>query len=63
MTWLSLRLRLRAVLRKGGGGGVGTVRPAEPEEVAAVTCFLASDDASYITGEVVTVAGGWCMHA
>lgn len=38
-------------------------RIGEPSEVAAVTAFLASDDASYITGEVITVAGGQYMHA
>jgi len=38
-------------------------RGGRPEEVAAVTCFLASDDASYITGEAITVSGGWYMHA
>ena len=34
-------------------------RMGEPVEVARVAAFLASDDASYITGSTITVSGGW----
>jgi 3alpha(or 20beta)-hydroxysteroid dehydrogenase len=33
-------------------------RMGEPEEVAALMCFLASDDASYMTGAEIAVDGG-----
>ncbi|HVB37133.1 MAG TPA: 3-oxoacyl-[acyl-carrier-protein] reductase, partial [Vicinamibacterales bacterium] len=36
-------------------------RPGTPEDVAAAVCFLASDEASYITGHVLAVNGGMYM--
>jgi dihydroxycyclohexadiene carboxylate dehydrogenase len=33
-------------------------RYGTPEEEAAAICFLAADEASYITGEIINVAGG-----
>ena len=34
-------------------------RPAQPEDIAAAALFMASDDASYITGTNLFVDGGW----
>lgn len=33
-------------------------RPATPQDVGAAVAFLASDDASYITGQIIAVDGG-----
>jgi 2-hydroxycyclohexanecarboxyl-CoA dehydrogenase len=37
-------------------------RIGEPEDVAGIVCFLASDEASFITGQVISVSGGLSMH-
>jgi 3-oxoacyl-[acyl-carrier protein] reductase len=37
-------------------------RYAEPAEIARVVAFLASDDASFITGSEVAVDGGWLAY-
>ena len=36
-------------------------RKGEPEEIAYATAFLASDEAAYITGQVLAVDGGMAM--
>jgi meso-butanediol dehydrogenase/(S,S)-butanediol dehydrogenase/diacetyl reductase len=46
-------------LKKLGEAVVPTGRLADPVEIARVVLFLASDDASYMTGSLVTVDAGY----
>ena len=36
-------------------------RAGRPEDVAAVVAFLASDEAGYVTGEIINVGGGYVL--
>ncbi len=47
--------------REGWAARIPLKRLGTPEDVAAAVCFLASDEASYITGQVVAVNGGMYM--
>ena len=37
-------------------------RLGRPDDIPGIVCFLASDDAAYITGQVISVSGGLTMH-
>lgn len=45
-------------VREKAVGAIPLGRVAQPEEVAAVTLFFASDDASYVTGQTLFIDGG-----
>ncbi|MNC60828.1 General stress protein 39 [compost metagenome] len=40
------------------GGNTPMQRPGQPEEVAPAYVFLASDDSSYMSGQVLHINGG-----
>ena len=37
-------------------------RLGQPDDIAGIVAFLASDEAAYITGQVISVSGGLTMH-
>jgi 3-oxoacyl-[acyl-carrier protein] reductase len=48
-------------IKKGILGRIPMERYGRPEEVAAAIAFLAGDEASYITGQVLNIDGGMVM--
>jgi 3-oxoacyl-[acyl-carrier protein] reductase len=50
--------RLTASQREEAGAAFGLGRIGEPADTAGVVAFLASEDASFITGQVIYAAGG-----
>jgi NAD(P)-dependent dehydrogenase (short-subunit alcohol dehydrogenase family) len=57
--WGGRGVRVNAVMYRRWIDGTPMARLGEPEEVASVILFLASDAASLMTGSIVTVDGGY----
>ena len=62
---------LRSYLQEGEAGqkvyealrrAIPMKRLGQPEDLPGVVAFLASEDAAYITGQVISVSGGLTMH-
>jgi 3-oxoacyl-[acyl-carrier protein] reductase len=48
-------------VKQSSVGAIALGRFGQPEEVAAVAGFLSSDEAGYVTGQVILVDGGLAM--
>jgi hypothetical protein len=52
------RIRRRRRSARSGGRVVNISSGGEPADTAGVVAFLASDDAAFVTGQVICNAGG-----
>ena len=43
-------------------GAIPMKRVGQPEDIPGAVCFLASEDAAFITGQTISVSGGLTMH-
>jgi 3-oxoacyl-[acyl-carrier protein] reductase len=48
---------------QAGANNVPLKRLGEPEDIAEAVYYLASENASYITGPILPVEGGMCVQA
>ncbi|MDH3726874.1 MAG: SDR family oxidoreductase, partial [Myxococcales bacterium] len=49
-------------LREGLRRAIPMRRLGQPDDIPGIVAFLASDDADFITGQVISVSGGLTMH-
>jgi 3-oxoacyl-[acyl-carrier protein] reductase len=57
-----MTINLPEDVKKGYLARIPAGRFGKPEEVASVVTFLASDDATYVNGQTITVDGGMVMY-
>ncbi|HWU38671.1 MAG TPA: SDR family oxidoreductase, partial [Candidatus Acidoferrum sp.] len=62
-TQTDLTAPLPEAVKKGMIEGSYLKRMAQPEDIAKAILFLASDDANFITGQMVLVDGGFSLKA
>jgi NAD(P)-dependent dehydrogenase (short-subunit alcohol dehydrogenase family) len=55
-------LKTMDVLVEWTVGGTPMGRLGQPEEIAKAALFLASDDASFVTGHTLVIDGGWTLR-
>jgi len=58
----SAAMSARTHMTESAVGNIPLRRGAQPAEVAEVALFLASSGSSYVTGQVITVDGGYVAH-
>jgi len=49
-------------LREGRASEIPLKRAGEPEEIAPLVVYLASEACTYMTGEVILIDGGWAVQ-
>ena len=48
--------------RKGTESAIPLKRIGTPDDIAGAVVYLASDSANYVTGQIITVDGGWTIR-
>jgi 3-oxoacyl-[acyl-carrier protein] reductase len=49
-------------IQEGKTAAIPLKRAGEPEEIAPLIVYLASEACSYMTGEVIIIDGGWAVQ-
>ena len=52
---------LSAIVKQAWTMNVPLKKVGKPKDIAAAALYLASDDAEFVTGQIVSPNGGWWM--